>query len=471
MALRILTFDRYGSQLPECPQRSYSVFSEIENQISELSNNMCSSDTAGGNIACQCSTSGDTDRCSAEVVSEEQVRSGKNITCHLASTKTDSRKDSSSDANDKVIQAVSTVGQVHIENKRLDRNKIVSGFVSELNKIHSEQVQLHAVDENLSPSHQTANKKDYQDGHSAVGSSKASFPGNQTKERSDERKDFGNFDGLPKLTRDLSASNSIKNSEGFVGTSGSLDKTGTVALRSTFTVVAENSSSNIHNTTERLSCSSSESDMKVLDHNSNCDQEHHERVPHTGLPCSSCGCSMLVPTLSNNNLTSSIVKIYTETSAGSFNELSDVTDEFDMYDGSLPIAVKTCQGRILKQVGKINKSNPNPASNQLLRENLDSRMLHEQTLAVHQVTLDLEQCINELIQAHEGLRDSYKSLKDYDVQIVGVCPDSGKVIVMARILVYTRTRRQTSASCGLPVSPRCVHPLTPKSLQTQKNLF
>ncbi|KAJ7377023.1 protein ubiquitination [Desmophyllum pertusum] len=77
-------------------------------------------------------------------------------------------------------------------------------------------------------------------------------------------------------------------------------------------------------------------------------------------------------------------------------------------------------------------------------------MLH--ALAVQQVTLDVEQCINELILAHEGLKDSYKSLKDYDVQVVGVCPDSGEVIAMAKLLVYTRIRQQ-SASCGLPVSP------------------
>ena len=69
------------------------------------------------------------------------------------------------------------------------------------------------------------------------------------------------------------------------------------------------------------------------------------------------------------------------------------------------------------------------------------------------MTLDLEQCIGELIQAHERLRDCYKSLKDYDVQILHVLPDSRRVVIMARILVYTRTREK-SASCGLPVSPR-----------------
>ena len=168
--------------------------------------------------------------------------------------------------------------------------------------------------------------------------------------------------------------------------------------------------------------------------------------------CSSYGGTVLGPVLNNNNLTSSVFKVYIETSNDpGYHELPDLTGEFDMFDGSLPLTVKTCHGNTLKQGFKINESNPDTTSNPCLEETLG--IGKERALAVHQVTLDLEQCINELILAHEGLQHSYKSLKDYDVQVVGVCPDSGEVITMARLLVYTRTRQQ-SASCGLPVSPR-----------------
>ena len=438
MALKISTFDSENGQFLEC----FDV-SKIRDHFTEPSCKVCPDVGGRGSISCQCSTE-DVNRCSLKDASEDNVCScWKNRTCHLSNTNDSRIQGLSLDLSDEVVQAVA-------KTKYLDRQKIVSGFVNELNKIHGKQDKVIQEEcQHLSPSQQTSNNNYCQEDH--MGKNEASFTGKHARKCSEEIKQFDKIDGLGNITGDLSMSGSVENFKRFVDTSRQ-DKTETVSLQSTCSTVAENSSSKAPSNTEHLSSScvnSPESGMKVPDYTSNYDSEHAKNVPNTR--CSSCGCSgMVMPMLNNNNLTTSVIKVYSESSDDNVNDLSE---DFDMYDGSLPITVKTCYGRHLKQIGKINKSNPNPASNQLLRENLDNRILLEQMLAVHQVTLDLEQCINELIQAHEGLRDRYKSLKDYDVQIVSVCPDSCVAIIMARILVYTR-KRQRSASCGLPVSPR-----------------
>ena len=445
MALRIVTFDSNGSQLPEYVRSSCLDVSQVEDQLTWLSSSEeCAKESNKNSIPCQCSIAGDVDRYSAEDVSMDQVCSVKNKTFHSPRSNSTSPS-KSSNSGDKAVHAVSTVEQAHVENKLLDRHKIVSGFVSELNKIHCvKQVYLHEVEkgecQSLAVSQETGSKTDHQDDHSDMVANQGNIFGDQTKECHGEQTRFDKADELDK-----------QNSESYMDTSGNQNQAEMVE-KSSCSSVAESSSSGVCNNTEHVFLShmdSSEADVKVLDFNENYDLENPKKVPHAH--CGSCGCSAGVPTL--DNLTLSVLKIYTETSDDSFNELSD---EFDMYDGSLPITVKASHGRTLEQIGKINRNNPNEASNQSLRENLDNRMLHEEVLAVHQITLDLEQCINDLIQAHEGLREGYKSLKDYDVQIVGVCPDTGVVIIMARILVYTR-KRQRSASCGLPVSPRCVN--------------
>ena len=165
-----------------------------------------------------------------------------------------------------------------------------------------------------------------------------------------------------------------------------------------------------------------------------------------------CNYVTAAPVVNNNNLTSSVFKLYEETSNdSSYDELPDLANEFDMYDGSLSLTVeKRCGSAPLKQVAKINQSNPNAEMFSVLKKALES---NKQGMAIQQTTLDLEQCISELIQAHEDLRQSYKSLKDYDVQVITACPDSGEVIALARLLVFTRVKQQ-SATCGLSVSPR-----------------
>ena len=442
MALRILTFDSNDSQLPEYVRSSKLDVSQVEDQLTGLSSSeVCSKESHKNSIPCQCSIAGDVDRYSAEGASMDLVTSVKNKTFHLPRSNSTSPS-KGSNSGDKTVHAVSTVEQAHVENKHLDRHKIVSGFVSELNKIHCvKQVYSHEGEcHSLTASQETAGKTDHQDNHSDMVANQGNILGDQTKEGNEEQTRFDEGGDLDK-----------QNYESYMDTSGNQNRAEMVVLQSACSTAAESSSNSVCNNTEHVFLShvdSLESETKVVDFNENYEIENPKKVPHAH--CGSCGCSAGVPTF--NDLTMSVLKVYTETSDDNFDELSD---EFDMYDGSLPITVKASHGRTLEQIGKINRSNPNAASNQSLRENLDNRMLHEEVLAVHQITLDLEQCINELIQAHEGLREGYKSLKDYDVQIVGVCPDTGVVIIMARILVYTR-KRQRSASCGLPVSPRYV---------------
>lgn len=215
--------------------------------------------------------------------------------------------------------------------------------------------------------------------------------------------------------------------------------------------VAENSS------TCQMESLKSELDSEIVDCNDNSICEKCCLDSQSRRECHTCSCSRSAPNhppvLNNDNLTSSILKVYTTSAVTNNSDMNDLYEEFDMYDGSLPITVTTRNGRALKRIGKLNKNNPSSLSNDSLMKLLESRGLSEQVLTIHQMTLDLEQCINAMIQAHEGLKDCYKSLRDYDVQVVGVCPDSGVVIVLARILVYTRQGQQP-VSYGLPVSPR-----------------
>ncbi|EDO45075.1 predicted protein [Nematostella vectensis] len=75
------------------------------------------------------------------------------------------------------------------------------------------------------------------------------------------------------------------------------------------------------------------------------------------------------------------------------------------------------------------------------------------TTVLCKASLDIEQAINLLIHSHEELRQLFKSLQDYDVQIADVCPESGCVILVARILVYAK-QRQSTFHHKLSISPR-----------------
>ncbi|XP_078353801.1 uncharacterized protein LOC144638475 [Oculina patagonica] len=414
MALRVVTAESNSSNLQEA-LKSLQVYPDKEDKASKKT---CSSfedgqyldgETIRGDGSCHCSATGDLER---PRISSEGTKS---------EVESGTSQDSSPGIKVGDVQSTCTL------HKHFDRRKIVSGFVDGLNQIHSKQHYPHVVDKDkcLSPSRIDVNNKECKDEHSL---------GNHDcvpkKECSDERINMDKFDD-----------NAVQTSKSIVNTSSSLHKGETLASQCTDSpvLVAQNSCS------EHSSFCNNSSESN---YSGSSDLSYNHKVPNA---CSSCDFGVLVPVLNNNNLTSSVFKVYKQTSDDpSYHELPDVTSEFDMYDGSPPLTVKTCHGRTLKQVFKINESNPNATSNASLDESLGGGVIR--ALAVQQVTLDLEQCINELIQAHEDLRHSYKSLKDYDVQVVGVCPDSGEVITMARLLVYTRTRQQ-SASCGLAVSP------------------
>lgn len=310
--------------------------------------------------------------------------------------------------------------------KNVDRRKVVSAFVNGLKKIHGEETDAHEEQESLSLIWCTENERKCQDLHNQELAAKKCHSEGRTQDKS--------------LKNTGLSSDAVQTSES-IRIVNSSDSRHIAEHTSTWSNIPDKENSSLP-CTDPL-----ESD------NENCELEYYNRVSNT---CSSCGCNLVTvtPILNNNNLTSSVLKVYKQSSnVASYDELPDLANDFDMYDGSLPLKVKTRHGATLKQVSKINQSSPNAASNPFLEGTLGSGM---QMLAIQQETLDIEQCIGELIQAHEDLKQNYKSLKDYDVQVVSVCPYSGEVITLARLLVYTRTRRQ-SATCGLSVSPRCVN--------------
>jgi len=421
MALRIVTFENTKNSVSEVLESLYP------NQLDKVSQNSCCSldnkqDSGGvtgkGDITYQCVAIGD---CVLSAEAMEDIKLSRKANS-IASSEADASQDSS--AGNKV-ECMQSACSLH---KHADRHTIISGFVNVLNQIHGEQLhdKTNVNKEECNPlAPRDQNKQECQD----LGNNEC-----------DSTKECDNRGNLDKLDVDEShhPSDLIQTFKSGVNTSCSdLDMAGNSASFN----VSEGSTKIVEN------CKEQSAFNKFLQSDySRCDLDCPSRVSTT---CNSYSCTSPGSVLNNNNLTSSVFKVYIETSDGP-QELPDLTSEFDMFDGSLPLTVKTCSDSTLKQVCKINKNNPNTSSNSFLEETLGSRMLP--ALAVQQVTLDLEQCINELILAHEGLRHSYKSLKDYDVQVVGVCPDSGEVITMARLLVYTRTR-QPCASFGLPVSP------------------
>ena len=425
MALRIVTFENTKNNVSEVLESLYP------NKLDNVSQNSCCSldnkqDQGGvtgkGDIPYQGATIGN---CVLPVSAEaiDKVKPNREVNS-IASSEADSSQGSSADNKAQCMQSACSL------HKHADRHTIISGFVNVLNQIHGEQ--LHGKksankEECLPLALKDQNKQECQD----LGNIEC----DSTKE-SDERGNLDKFD----VDNSHHPSDSVQTFKSGVNTSRSdLDMAGNSASFN----VSEGGTKIGENCKEQSAFSNFlQSDC------SGCDLD----CPCNPSTCNSYAFTSPGSVLNNNNLTSSVYKFYIETSDGP-HELPDLTNEFDMFDGSLPLTVKTCNHSTLKQVFKINKNNPNTSSNPFLEETLGSRMLP--ALAVQQVTLDLEQCINELILAHEGLRHSYKSLKDYDVQVVGVCPDSGEVITMARLLVYTRTK-QPCASFGLPVSPRFV---------------
>ena len=435
MALRIVTFESTNNNFSEVLKM---LFPDTGDRASKKS---CFSvdkkqDSGGvsdeGDIPCQSAdVQYDVSHLESPALSGEvvDVKSNGKVDS-IASSEADANPGSSSGNNVESTQSTCSL------QKQVDRHTIISGFVNVLNQIYGKQQQRKInldKEECLPLAINTRNKGECED-------SKGKYDCDSTKE-CEERGNLDKFD----VNVTHHSSELVQTLKSGVNTScNDLDKP--KAGNSAHINVSEGATKSVQNGKEQSAC-----DKFAKSEYSRCDLVCPDTVSNT---CSSCGCAVSPPVLNNNNLTSSVFKVYVESSDNpDYHELPDLTGEFDMFDGSLPLTVKTCHGSSLKQVFKINESNPNTASNPCLEETLGSKMHH--ALAVQQVTLDLEQCINELILSHEGLRHSYKSLKDYDVQVVGVCPDSEEVIIMARLLVYTRTRQQ-SESFGLPVSPRYV---------------
>ena len=425
MALRILTVENTNSNFSEVLN---SLYPDTEDKQSK--NSCCSVDnkqdsdgvTGNGGIPSQCA---DVGHLESAVLNAEAL-----------DVKSNGKVDGIDSPEAHAIHDSSSGNNVEMQ-KHADRHAIVSGFVNVLKKIHGERRHGNInvnKEECLPLAVNSENKKECED-------STGRNDGDSTKECSNERGNLDKFD----VDIDHHPSNVVQTFKSGVNTSCSdLDKP--KAGNSTHINEAEDATNSVENSKEQSAC-----DKFAKSDYSRCELDCPDTASST---CPSCGCAVFGPVLNNNNLTSSVFKIYVESNNNrDYDTLPDLTGEFDMFDGSLPLTVKTCQSTSLKQVFKINESNPNASANPCLDETLGNKMLR--ALAVQQVTLDLEQCINELILAHDGLRHSYKSLRDYDVQVVGVCPDSGEVITVARLLVYTRTRQQ-SDSFGLPVSPRFV---------------
>ena len=333
-----------------------------------------------------------------------------------ASSGTNLGANSSSDAKADVMNSNCTL------HNDVERSKIVSAFANELDQIHSEQIKVHEG-KDFSPTQCTMSVRNCHDlcykGLCAQG------------------------DCVGK------GSNQVKCNKSYAGNS-SFDST--QCLGNTCNV---NSFQSLDATEGSSTCANISGDSSSISHVS---AEDKSDKAQCDFACSHCYRSYeynnvtAAPVVNNNNLTSSVFKLYEETSNdSSYDELPDLANEFDMYDGSLSLTVeKRCGSAPLKQVAKVNQSNPNAEMFSVLKKALES---NKQGMAIQQTTLDLEQCISELIQAHEDLRQSYKSLKDYDVQVITACPDSGEVIALARLLVFTRVKQQ-SVTCGLSVSPR-----------------
>ncbi|KAK2556767.1 DDB1- and CUL4-associated factor 15 [Acropora cervicornis] len=432
MALKVLTFDSCGSQFLDDLKMSFMGDSLKGDQPTEgISNMDCSQKVDKTGICFHCS--------SEECVHNQNAKCDHNfkrITISELSS-TNGGFGSRLNCNDEEDVLCASSKPDFMRTPFENRHTVVSNFVNQLNQIHLKKAGLCDAEKDRLFSFQEYPSTNHQGGHLDATARQA--------ETNDEKESSG-------LNQPINGTVGCRSMENCTGTSENGNKTQGINIvkQCINNKVADNSS------TCQMESRKSELDSEILDCNENSISEKCCLDSQCRRECHTCSCSCTVsshpPVLNNDNLTSSILKVYTASAVANNSDLNDFYEEFDMYDGSLPITVTTRNGRALKQIGKLNKNNPSSLSNDSLMKLLDSRGLSEQVLTIHQMTLDLEQCINAMIQAHEGLRDCYKSLRDYDVQVVGVCPDSGVVIVLARILVYTRQGQQP-VSYGLPVSP------------------
>jgi hypothetical protein len=146
-------------------------------------------------------------------------------------------------------------------------------------------------------------------------------------------------------------------------------------------------------------------------------------------------------------------------SSGSKVNSKDCNANFDSLTTYSYRRYTTVQHSLLDYEDDINREVPilvmhgdEELQNSLCTENYCTMKSGSPSVLVCQAFLDMEQCINELIESHEDLRHRYKSLRDYESQFLSVCNVTGDVMVMVKVLVYAKPTR-SSLSEGLQLSP------------------
>lgn len=327
MALKVsATFDKNRSLMTE----SVDFYGD---QQSELFCKVCDKAPDSIAISNQYSAVTEVDRChAADKGSENQACGGISGTHHA---QTHLGEDSSTADSEKAVQGYASANEIHAGKKQLDRQKVVLGFVRELYEIHGECINSHQVNdrEYLLTPQETFDEKD-------------------TKVHSEFCSDEtdGLLDGQRNQSSNKSESNELtekfRSRQTYELSFCSKDETG--ATKTVCKIVTEVSSrSAVHDSLKDSSLPHIDSKNNYLD------ADYCAKV----VDSCSCGRNAVVPT-TNNNLTLSVLKVYADPDNGDLGELPDRSDEFDMYDGSLAVSVKTCHGKTLKQIGKINQSSP-----------------------------------------------------------------------------------------------------------------
>lgn len=335
MALKVSTFDKNSSLMTES-------FDFCGDQQTELFCKMCDKAPVSIAISNQYSAVTEVDRShAADKDSENQACGGISGTHHA---QTHLREESSSADSENTKQGDSNVNEIHAGKQQLDRQKVVLGFVRELYVIHGECINSHQVNdrEYLLTPRETFDEKDAKV-HSEI---------------SAEVNGLLPVDGQTNQSSNKSESNEL--TEKFVSRQTSelscCSKDEIGATKTVCSIVTEVSSrSAVHGSLK-------DSSLPDIDSKSNCNlgAEYCTKV----VDSCSCGHNAVVPT-TNNNLTLSVLKIYADPDNGDLGELPDRSDEFDMYDGSLAVSVKTCHGKTLKQIDKINQNSPRMAPSKL----------------------------------------------------------------------------------------------------------
>lgn len=331
MALKVsATFDKNSSLVTESGQQT------------ELFCKVCDKAPDSIVISDQYSAVTEVDRChAADKDNNSQACGGIRGTHHA---QTHLGEDSSSADSEKTVHSDSSINEIQVGKKQLDRQKVVLGFVRELYEIHGESINSQQVNdrEYLLTPQETFAEKDTKV-HSEICSHEAN----------------GSLDGQTNQSNKKRESNELTEKFRSRQTSElsfcSKDEIG--AKKTVCSTVTEVSSrSAVHDSLK-------DSSLPDIDSKSNYYNLGADYCTKVVDSCS-CGGNAVVPT-TNNDLTLSVLKVYADPDNGDLGELPDRSDEFDMYDGSLAVSVKTCHDKTLKQIGKINQSSPKMAPSKL----------------------------------------------------------------------------------------------------------